>query len=236
MRSFALLVIIGLPLAALAQEPPQQPPQQPAIEAPAPAAPVVSPSPTPPRSLPPTMAERWRRARITYGAGSVIGLLGDGLTLSSVLVVAITGYPCDPNDPVHMLNPNDSCNRNSASFKPPKPTDAAPLLAYIGSSVSALGFVVSAAGLGLQHQVLGELNADPGRGVFAAGTTIGVLGFMGVGASYVFGFTHFLDSHDQGIAILASSISGAGLCLIGGILYSIDSSRMRRVWERAFTF
>src|SRR5262245_59858281 len=138
MRSFALLVIVGSPLAALAQEPPQQstieqrqlPPAEPPPAAtapaatapsPSPTAPALSPSPAPSRPpLPPGMAERWQRARITYGAGSVIGLLGDGLTLSSVLVVAITGYPCDPNDPVHMLNPNDSCNRNSTSFKPPK--------------------------------------------------------------------------------------------------------------------
>jgi hypothetical protein len=221
MRSLAVLLILSIPFsgAAVAQE----------------AAPLASATP-PRRTVSPDMVDRWHRGRVLYGIGSVAGLLGSGLTISSVLIVAITGYPCDPNDPIHQLNPNDSCNRNSASYRAPKPTDPAPLLAYIGSSTSALGFIFSASGLGYQHSLLRELDIDPGRGLFAAGTTLGLVGFLGVGAGYFFGLTNFLDAHDQGIAILASSISGTVLCAVGSLLYTIDESRLKRAWQRFSTF
>ena len=182
------------------------------------------------------MAARWHHARIVSAVGTVLGLLGSGLTLSSVLVVAITGYPCNPNDPMHATNPNDSCNPNSAIYNPPAPTDPAPLLAYIGSSASAVGFVFSAAGLGYQHHLLGEMQADIGRGYFGGGTAFGLLGFVSVGASYFFGFTNYLNAHDQGTAILTSSITGAALCALGGLLYAVDSSHMKSAWQRLTTF
>jgi hypothetical protein len=231
---------------------PQQQQTQPQPIEPTPMVPVPSPPPgyTPPDyTLPPgpaptaarvivtpEMAERWQHARVAYGVGSVTGLLGSGLTLSSVLVVAFTGYPCDPGDPAHALNPNDTCNPNNPNYRPARPTDAAPLLAYLGSSVSALGFIISASALGYEHHLLHELSSDPGRGLFGTGTAFGLIGFVGVGASYFFGLTNYLNPHDQGIAILATSISGTGLCLLGGILYSIDSGRMKRVWDRLGTF
>lgn len=171
-----------------------------------------------------------------YGVGGVTGLLGTALSLASVAAVAITGYPCDPFDPSHANNPMDKCNPNAAVFHPASPTDAAPMLAYLGSSVSALGFVFSAAGLGYQHSLLAEVNADPGRGVFTGGTVLGVLGFASVGASYFFGFTNYLNSHDQGLAILASTLTGAGLCALSSLLYLIDSSRTKKAWERLTTF
>ena len=182
------------------------------------------------------MAERWHRGRVLYGIGSFTGLLGGALTLSSVLIVIITGYPCDPNDPLHAINPKDSCNRSGASYDPPKPTDPVPLLAYIGASTSATGFVFSAAGLGYQHHLLGEMQADRGRGIFVGGTTLGLLGFVSLGVSYFFGFTNYLDPHGQGIAILASSITGTALCTLGGLLYTIDESRMKKIFERFSTF
>src|SRR4051794_19289789 len=101
-----------------------------------------------------TMSHRWHRARVLYGVGSVTGLVGTALTLSSVLVVAFTGYPCsepDP-DPLHVLSGN-ACPVTNGVVAQPKPTDAAPLLAYLGSSVSALGFVLSASALGYQHHL-----------------------------------------------------------------------------------
>jgi hypothetical protein len=176
------------------------------------------------------------RARVVYGVGGVAGILGTGLSISSIVVIAITGYPCDPLDPRHSSNLNDTCNPNSVIFRPARPTDPAPLLAYLGSSVSAFGFVLSAAGLGYQHHLLYEVHADPGRGLFAGGTVLGVLGFTAVGASYFFGFTHYLNSRDQGIAILSSSLTGAALCAIGSLLYLVDSSRTKRAWERLTTF
>ena len=96
--------------------------------------------------------------------------------------------------------------------------------------------MLSASGLGYQHHLLYELGGDVSRGVFAGGTTIGLMGFLSVGASYFFGFTNYLNPHDQGIAILATSITGTGLCLLGGLLYTIDAGRMKRAWDRLGTF
>jgi hypothetical protein len=186
--------------------------------------------------VPPGLTERWHRARVLYTVGGVTGLLGDGLTISSIAVIAVTGYPCDPFDPRHATDPKDTCNPNSAIYHPSRPTDAAPMLAYLGSSFSALGFVLSASGLGYQHSLLREVNADPGRGVFAGGTVLGVLGFTAVGASYFFGFTSYLNPHDQAVAILSSSLTGAALCALGSLLYVIDSSRTKRAWERFTPF
>jgi hypothetical protein len=182
------------------------------------------------------LSQRWHRARVIYGVGTAIGLIGNGLTLSSVLVVAITDYPCNPLDPKHATSATDTCNPNSSIYKPPRPTDPAPLLAYMGASASVLGFVFAASGLGYEHHLLAEADADPGRGIFAGGTALGLLGFVAVGASYFVGFTDYLNAHDQGIAILASSITGTALCAIGGLLYTIDSSRMNRAWQRLSTF
>ena len=164
-----------------------------------------------------------------YGVGSITSLLGSALTLTGVIVTAVTGYPCDPT--VNMLT-NSTCKNTT----PPSPTDPAPMLSYLGSTTSALGFVFSAAGLGLQHHVLEEVQMDPGRGVFSTGTAFGVLGFMSVGASYFFGLTNYLNPHDQGLAILSTTIGGAGLCLLGGLLYTIDAAQLKRVWERIATF
>ena len=253
MRSFAwvLIAVVGWPWLATAQEPPAEsvittvatPPAvaPPAFSNPAPLAPpaVAFSTPSSPRlTVSAEMGARWHRGRVLYGLGSYTGLLGSGLTLSSVLVVAITGYPCNPDDPLHSINPNpnDSCSRNSPKYDPPSPTDPVPLLSYIGSSVSALGFVFSAAGLGSQHLLLSELQADTGRGIFAGGTTLGLLGFVSVGFSYFFGLTNYLSPHDQGVAIFASSLTGTVLCFVGGILYTADASRMKKVWQRLSSF
>jgi len=201
-----------------------------------PSAPSVSGSISARPSLPMDWNDRWHRSRVVYGIGGVTGLLGTGLSLASVAVVVVTGYPCDPFDPSHSNNPKDTCNQNAAVFHASSPTDAAPMLAYLGSSLSAVGFVFSAAGLGWQHHLLAEVNADPGRGLFTAGTVLGVLGFTSVGASYFFGLTNYLNSHDQGLAILASTLTGAALCTLGGLLYLIDSSRTKKAWERLTTF
>jgi hypothetical protein len=184
----------------------------------------------------PQMQARWARARFLYGMGGVTGLVGSALTISSVLIVVITGYPCDPNDQIHKINPNDTCNARGMMYQPPKPTDAVPLLAYLGSSVSALGFVFSAAGLGQQHHLLRELNADIGRGPFYGGTTLGLMGFTAVGLGYFFGFTHYLNPHDQGVAILACTITSAAFSALGSLLYAIDASRTKKAWRGLGTF
>jgi hypothetical protein len=179
---------------------------------------------------------RWRTARNLYGFGTITGLLGTGLTLSSIIVVAATGYPCDPTEHALSGKTNDSCNPNSPKYRPAKPTDAATLLAYMGSSASALGFVFSASGLGYQHAILKELGNDPGRSVFHAGTAFGVLGFASVGAGYFFGLTHYLNPHDQALAILSTTIIGAGLCELGSLLFTIDASRTKKAFQKYSTF
>ena len=76
--------------------------------------------------------------------------------------------------------------------------------------------------------MLDHLGADPGRGAFGVGTTFGLVGFLGVGPSYFFGLTDYFNPHDQSVAILATSLTGTALCAIAGILYSVDSSHLKR--------
>jgi hypothetical protein len=137
-----------------------------------------------------------------------------------VIYIAATHYPPSAND---LLNP-------------PKPTDTGPVIAYVGSTTSAAGFILSASALGYEHHLLDRLGVDPGRGRFAIGTAIGVVGFVSVGASYFFGLTPYLDAHDQQVAVLATTIGGATLCAIAGVFYAIDSSRNKSVWNNLGTF
>lgn len=241
---------VGAPPQPQQQQPAQQPAQpqpQPAQKAPQaqPSQPQQQPLPSPgqdgiihfgdtPQLTTPSVSkvsqtdvERWQHARRASAVGSVIGLIGGVLSLSSAALVAVTDYPCDSLDP----------NQNCSNGKPaPKPTDPAPLLAYLGSSTSALGFIISAAALGYQHSLLAEHGADIGRGVFGVGTTFGVLGNAAVGLGYMFGATNFLNPHDKGMAVISSSLTGAGLCLLGSLLYTIDSARMKSAWNRIGTF
>jgi hypothetical protein len=202
-----------------------------------PSATLTPPSLTPNRVVvSPQMQARWHNARVLYGLGSVTGLIGSGLTISSVLVTVITGYPCNPNDPIHMINPNDQCNQKGMMYTPPKPTDAVPLLGYMGASISALGFVFSAAGLGQQHHLLRELGADIPRGPFYAGNVLGMMGWTSVGLGYFFGFTSYLNPHDQGVAILACTVTSAAFSALGNLLFAIDASRTKKAWLHLGTF
>jgi hypothetical protein len=177
------------------------------------------------------MRTRWSNARIMYGFGGFTGLAGTALTISSVIVVAATGYPCNPHDP---LNPGrDRCNETNMTAAP---TDAAPLLGYLGSSLSAFGFVFSAGGLGWQHKLLRELGNDTSRGIFYGGTALGVSGFVATGLGYFWGLTDYLSPHDQGIAILATTITSTVLCALGSLLFTIDSRRVKQVFERLNAF
>ena len=104
------------------------------------------------------------------------------------------------------------------------------MLAYVGSSTSAVGFVISANALGWEHRLLSRLGVDPGRGLFGIGTAIGLVGFGGVAASYALTFIHPRDPQQQTIAILTTTIAGAGLCAIAGLFYTLDSSRNKKAW------
>jgi hypothetical protein len=169
----------------------------------------------------PQQVDRWRRARIVSSLGTFTGIAGIGLSLSSAIYVAVKDYPPSAND---VLAPSA------------KPSDVGPVLAYTGASISAVSFLLTAGGLGAEHAVLSHLGIDTGRGYFAAATTLGVFGLLSTGTSYFFGFTNYLNSHDQSVAILTTSITGTALCGLASILYLVDSSRMKRNWKTFTTF
>lgn len=209
MRALAVVLVLALAFDVAAEEPP----------------PVVAPPPPPVvtslhASPSPDMVRRWHTARVLSVLGSVLNVIGTGLSLSSAVYIAVTDYPPSANQ----------------LLTPAKPSDPGPALAYAGASTSALGFVLSAAGLGYEHHLLDELGADPGRGMFGVGTTFGIVGFAGVGMSYFFGLTDHLNPHDQSVAILATSLSGTALCAIAGILYAVDSSHVKDAWTGVMRF
>lgn len=227
MRPLVALVLLAFAIDAAAQEPPSpEAPPTPAapveaVPAPPPSPVVVSPPPqtntaaTAVRASPsPEYVGRWRTARALSVTGSVVNVLGTVLSLTSAIYIGVTDWPPSA----------------SSVLTPAKPSDVGPALAYAGASASAAGFILNAAGLGYEHHVLDLLGADPGRGMFSVGTTLGIMGFAGVGASYFFGLTNYLNAHDQGIAILATSLSGTALCALAGILYAADSSKVKKAW------
>jgi len=188
-------------------------------------APPLPPPPMLPATLhaapSPDVVSRWHTARVISVFGSILSIAGTGLSLASLIYIAATNYPPSANS---LLSPQA------------KPSDPGPVLAYVGSSASAAGFVLTATGLGLEHNILDKLGADPGRGIFGIGTTFGIIGFGGVALSYFFGLTSYLQPHDQSIAILTTSIGGAALCGLASILYSIDSSHVKKAWSDLTTF
>ncbi|MCU1282706.1 MAG: hypothetical protein JWM53_6252 [bacterium] len=228
MRLLCAVLLLAWVGDAVAQEPPPPPTVEPS--------PVVEAAPPPP--LRPTMdpaamslsvaqrpltertVAKWRGARALQICGGVTGLISTGLSLSSTIYIFATGYPPSASDLV----------------RPAKPTDTGAVLAYVSSATSALGFTLSAGGLGWQHGILRELDADPGRNLYIGGTVVGVLGLIAIGASYFLGFTNYLDTHDQTIAALATSLGGAALCTTAAGIYAVDSSRMKKAWRNLTSF
>jgi hypothetical protein len=174
----------------------------------------------PPRSLSPETVSRWHGARALQVTGGVIGLLSTGLSLSSTIYVVATGYPPKADDFLH----------------PAKPTDTGPILAYVASATSVLGFGLSAGGLGWQHHILDELGADTGRGVYVGGTVLGILGTVATASGYFLAFTDYLNPHDQSISLLVTTLTGAALCTTASLMYAVDSSRMKRAWRNLSSF
>ncbi|HEX8951878.1 MAG TPA: hypothetical protein VF945_08530, partial [Polyangia bacterium] len=169
----------------------------------------------------PEMVGRWRTGRTLTVLGSILNIAGTGLSLASAIYIAATDYPPSTNA---LLAPQA------------KPSDPGPALAYAGASASAAGFILSASGLGYEHHLLDQLGADPGRGAFGVGTAFGIVGVVGVGASYFFGLTNYLNPHDQSVAILTTSLISTALSAIAGILYSFDSGKLNRAWDLVSTF
>ena len=109
-----------------------------------------------------------------------------------------------------------------------------PGLAYAGASSTGAGFVMVATGLGLQHSALARAHQDPGRGMYAAGTTLGILGLCGIGTSYFFGLTQ--SGEDAHVIAFGAAIAAGTLLTAGSVFFFSDAARMRSVYRRLTTF
>lgn len=208
---------------ALAQVEPTEPPQPAPIEA-APVAPtegvpapIVAPAEAPPvvpAGPPLEVVRRYRAGRVVAGTGTLISLIGSGLTLTSWIAAPFVDTKQDPW-PV--------------------------AVGYAGAGATGVGVILSATGLGLQHSALAQVGADPGRGLYATGTLFGVLGLLTVGGSYFLGATHYVYSNpgeeNQRLALEYGTIAASAILLtVSGILFVSDSSRLGRAYKRLTTF
>jgi hypothetical protein len=158
---------------------------------------------------PPFMVSKFRTGRSVYGVGKIVGLIGSGLSLSSIILTSAYGLGPGPG----------------GLYGPP--------LAYAGSSATAAGFILSAAGLGVEHSALAMIGADPGRGLYGAGTAFGILGLLAAGTSYYFAFSNYNNGPE---IAFGTAISAAVLLSVGGIFYVIDNQRVNHIFARLTTF
>jgi hypothetical protein len=220
MRAVTMLLVVGTLGNALAQEVPIPPPLPPS---PTRAQPLAMPAPPPPPlqlTVPEPTLRAWRGSRVMSGFGDAFGIIGTGLSLGALIYIAATNYPPSVGDFTSI----------------PKPSDPVQVISFVASTMSAVGFSLAAGSLSWRHHILDALEADTGRGLFVGGTVVGLVGLVGVGASYFFGFTDYLNPHNRTVAVIATSLGGAALCTIGTILYSRDAAKLNRAWERLTTF
>jgi hypothetical protein len=218
----AAWVLIGVGGVAAAQES--------AAPAPVLAAPLPPPSPDLPpadptavRAAPPpiprTYMRQWTGARVMCGFANTIGLISTGLSISNAIYVAAVHYPPSVSD-----------------FSQPKPSDPAQALSFVSSGSSAFAFALAAGGLGWRHHILQKLDADPGRGLFIAGTVVGLVGIASIITSYVVGFANVGNAHDQSIAVLVTSLGGSTISNVGVAMYAKDASKVQKAWKALTTF
>lgn len=200
-------------------EPPQPAPTEAAPGAPAEAypAPIVAPAEAPPvlpAGPPLEVVRRYRAGRVVAGTGTLISLIGSGLTLTSWIAAPFVDTKQDPW-PI--------------------------ALGYAGTGATGLGVILSATGLGLQHSALAKVGADPGRGLYATGTVFGVLGLLTMGGSYFLNATRYVYDHpseqDKRLAVNYGTIAASAVLLtLSGILFVSDSARLGRAYKRLTTF
>jgi hypothetical protein len=236
MRLFAAVMVVGWIGNAAAQEP--APPYRDPYGSPPSAAAAVPAAAMPPAStaemaMPPSdptalrmspqssrsLIRQWRGARAMNGFANAIGLISAGLSVSSAIYVGAAHYP-----------------PSLTSSSSPRPSDPAQLLSYVSSSSSAFGFALAAGGLGLRHHILRKLDADPGRGLFVAGTVVGLVGVASIITSYIVGFANVGNPHDQSIAVLATSLGGSAITNVGTAIYAKDASQVQKAWKALTTF
>lgn len=175
--------------------------------APAPSPPVFV-APAPP-SLPEDVVSRFKAGRVLYGLGTATGLIGGGLTLASIGVAFAYGTSGEHGD----------ISRG---------------LAYAGSASSGVAVIFGAIGLGMQHSALARVGHDTGRGLYGAGTFLGILGLGAMGASYYIDIAKPVENPEK--VAFAVSVVASTLLITGGILYFADERRMYRIYRRLMTF
>lgn len=175
--------------------------------APAPFPPVFV-APAPP-SLPEDVVSRFKAGRVLYGLGTATGLIGGGLTLASIGVAFAYGTSGE----------HGGISRG---------------LAYAGSASSGVAVIFGAIGLGMQHSALARVGHDTGRGLYAAGTFLGILGLGAMGASYYIDIAKPVENPEK--VAFAVSVAASALLITGGILYFADERRMYRIYRRLMTF
>ena len=212
MRIAAILLILGTVGDALAQAPPSSQPLTAPPPPPMPALRLTVPEPT---------VHAWHRARIMSGFGDALGIISTGLSLGTLIYIGATHYPPSVND---------------FTMRAPSPSDPEQVISFVASTASAIGFSLAAGSLAWRHHILDKLDADTGRGLFVGGTVVGLVGLVGIGASYFFAFTDYLSPHDQSIAVIATSLGGAALCTVGTILYARDAAKLNKAWLALTTF
>ncbi len=166
--------------------------------------------------LSPLVHHRYRAGRVVYTVGNVLSFTGNSLTLASIIVSAVYGLGLDQSE--------DKITGRIG-----------PGLAYAGASATGAGFIMIATGLGLQHSALALVGQDPGRGMYGAGTALGILGLCGIGTSYFFALTKF-GGDSSTIAAFSASVAAGTLLTIGSILYLSDSLRIQKAYRRLTTF
>jgi hypothetical protein len=154
------------------------------------------------------MVSSFRTGRTVYAVSKLSNLIGSGLHVSSIIVTSIYGFG-------------------------PGPGQYGPGLAYGGSLVNAVGFVLGAAGLWKEHSALAMIGADPGRRLYVAGTVLGALGIAVVGTSSYFAFSNYNNGPE---IAFGTAIAAAVLLSAGGILHAIDNRRLNILFRRLTTF
>lgn len=155
------------------------------------------------------MQRRFKAGRVLYGVGTGLGMVGAGLTVSSIVVGSALGLEGTSGQ-------------------------VAPILAYTGTGMTGGAFILSATGLGLQHSALMSRQADPGRGLFATGTVLGTLGLFGVGASYFLSATQLFDAATP--TAFGVSLGATALMTLGGLFYFADARRLGQAYRRITSF
>jgi hypothetical protein len=157
----------------------------------------------------PRLVARFHAGRNVHVAGAVVGLLGNGLSLTSIILTSVYGLDQSEDTLTSRLGPG---------------------MAYAGAAANGAAFIMSATGIGLQHSALQLIGQDTGRGLYASGTALGVLGLCGIGTSYFFRFSNYVDNSSS--VAFGASITAAVLLTISGVLYFIDATRVEKAFKR----